>query len=97
MDRLRAILFILFWVAWIAAVSGCAQSRLYDRQGNRLASFQGDMTNVKYRSLADGSTEWSADTVDHSSATKAQGEAAAGKLSAGGAAIAVSGLTALFR
>lgn len=97
MDRLFKVLFVLFWIGFIAFSTGCASTRIYDRNGTRLASYQGDMTNVKYKSYADGTTEWSADTVSHSAATKAQGEAGAGKISTAGAAIAASGLTSLFR
>ncbi len=71
----------------------CAQTVLY-RDGQKIAAFQGDMKNVVY---VDGNTRWSADSVDHSTATKAQGEAAAGKISAIGIAAATSGIMTLVK
>lgn len=79
----------------VCALSGCAQTKLYDpTTGKLLASMQGDMHGAKYRSK---DVEWSADTVDHSTATTAQGNAGAGKIHAIGAAIAAAGLTTLIK
>lgn len=58
--------------------AGCAQTVLYDRQtGKPIARFMGDMTGSEYR---DWQTSWKVATVNHSSATTAQGQAAAGVL-----------------
>lgn len=77
----------------ILSIASCAQTVLY-RDGQPLARFQGDMTGLDYE---DGSTRLRANTIDHSSATKAQGEAATGKIQAAGAAVAAAGITTLFQ
>ena len=74
-------------------LASCAQTVIY-RDGQPIARFQGDMTGVDYQ---DGDTRLRAATVDHSAATKAQGEAAAGKITAAGAAVAASGATLLLK
>lgn len=74
----------------------CAQTVLY-RDGQKIAAFQGDMAGISYAMSSDGSVRWSAATVDHSTPTKAQGEAAAGKIQSTGAAIAASGITLLLK
>lgn len=97
-DRLtviRYVLFIAFWVVFIFAVTGCAHTTIYSDNGKKLAEFQGDMENVKFRRLKNGTTEWSADKVSHSDATLAQGKAASDKLAAGG--LAASGLLNLLK
>lgn len=80
----------LLLICTVLAV-GCAQTVLY-RDGKPIARFQGDMTGTEYRLEENGAVTWKSSTVDHSSATLAQGEAAANKISAAGAAIAVSGI-----
>lgn len=77
----------------ILSLASCAQTVLY-RNGQPIARFQGDMTGLEF---TDGSTSLKAATVDHSTATKAQGEAAAGKFTAAGAAVAAAGITTLIR
>lgn len=90
------VLFALFVAMVIAIVcTGCAQTTLYNRDGRKLAVFQGDMTAVRFRLTAAGDLTWQAARVDHSTATKAQGEAATAKIGAAGAALAASGITYL--
>ena len=76
-----------------ACMVSCAQTVIY-RDGKPIARFQGDMKGVRYR---DGDTEFSADAVDHSTATTAQKAGAQSIVTAAGAAIAVSGLTSIIR
>ena len=73
----------------------CAQTTIY-HDGRRVANFQGDMTGMRFIRNADGSCELSGD-FDHSTATKAQGEAAAGKLAAAGTAVATAGIMTLIQ
>lgn len=50
----------------------CASTTFY-RDGLPIARFQGDMTGVEY---SDGKVRWKAASVDHSTPTRARGEAA---------------------
>ena len=72
----------------------CAKTVFY-QNGKTIAKFHGDMEQVEYRQNADGSIVWSAFSVDHSSATEAQGKAFANKAAAARSAIAASGATAI--
>jgi hypothetical protein len=76
--------------------SSCAATRFY-HEGVPIAEFQGDMTGMEFSMMPDGSVRWKSATVDHSSATLAQGEAAASRLNAAGSAVAGSGLTLLLK
>lgn len=78
------------------ALASCSGTTFYHSNGKPSARFQGDMTKMRYRQTADGAIDWQGD-VSHSAATRAQGEAGAGKLSAAGAAVAASGIMGLFR
>ena len=89
---LRVLGGVLLALVIIGCMTGCAHTTLY-RDGRKLAVLQGDMTGVRFQLSAAGDLAWQADKVDHSTATKAQGEAAAGKINA--AALAVSGVTYL--
>lgn len=80
----------------VLLLTGCAGSTFYDR-GERVAHFEGDMKGMKFRRHTDGTLEWSATEVSHSAATLAQGKAASDKISSTGAAVAVSGLTAILK
>lgn len=83
-------------IAIAIALSACAQTTIY-QAGKPVARFQGDMTGLRFHKTAAGDITLTADTVDHSAATLAQGQAAAGKMTAGGAAIAAAGITTLIR
>lgn len=57
-------------------LSGCAHSTFYV-DGKRVAAFQGDMTKQHFLYKRNGVTiVWNADTISHSAATLAQGQAA---------------------
>ena len=81
----------------LVVFSSCASTKLYNQQGQRIAAFQGDMTGVEYTMAADGSVRWRSATVDHSSATKAGGEASQNRIQSAGTAVAASGLTLLLK
>lgn len=66
----------------IACLSSCATTTFY-HDGKRIASFQGDMTNVEYKLTKDGALSWRAMTVDHSAGTIALGKTTAGTITAG--------------
>lgn len=66
----------------------CAQTEFFDRSGNRIARFQGDMTNLEFTYSADGSITWRAATVSHSSATAAAYTGATGMIGAAAAGAA---------
>ena len=69
----------------VALFTGCAQTILYSPTGGkRLASFQGDMTGSHY---AGGGVVWDVQQVSHSTATLAQGQAAANVIGATGTAV----------
>lgn len=93
---LVAILVLAFIIVMLVFSTGCASTVLY-RDGKRIARFDGDMTGVRYVHNKDGSCELTGETIDHSSATLAQGQAASQKIAAAGAAVAVSGLTYLIK
>lgn len=80
----------------VIVITGCARTTLY-HNGEKIAVFQGDMRNTHYVMSPSGGVRWTADSVDHSKATIAQGTAAAGKLQSAGAAIAASGITMLLK
>jgi hypothetical protein len=96
MPWLRILIALFVGLVIAIAMTGCAQTTLY-RDGRKIAVFQGDMTAVRFRLTAAGDLTWQAARVDHSTATKAQGEAAAGKIGAAGAALAASGITYLLK
>jgi hypothetical protein len=96
MKRLDFYFLLMGSLCIALAMCGCAHTTLY-RDGQKIAAFQGDMTGIEFYAAPDGAIAWKAETVDHSSATLAQGEAAAGKIQSGGAAVAASGLTLLLK
>jgi len=59
----------------------CAQTTFF-RNGQKIAMFQGDMKDTDFYYSAAGDVIWKSSTVDHSSATIAQGKAAEGKINA---------------
>lgn len=73
-------------LAAFALCCSCAQTKIY-HDGELAAVFQGDMKGVHFETLPDGGTVFIADGVNHSEATRAQGDSAAAKLTAGAAAI----------
>lgn len=75
-------------------LAGGAHTTLYGPDGRKLAEFQGDMQGLRY---SNGAVTLEADRLDHSTATKAQGEAASGKIASIGTAIAASGAVALLK
>jgi len=82
-------LLILGWLL----LSGCASTTLYNQDGRRIARFEGDMTEMTLDVAKDGSIQWTADTVDHSSATLAAGKTSAGNIAATGAAVTSTMIT----
>ena len=74
----------------IAALTSCASTSLY-RDGKLVAHFEGDMASLHYR---DGLIELSGD-INHSAATKAQGESATNKINAIGTGLIGLGAGAL--
>lgn len=93
----------LLVAAAMVVLTGCAQTTLYGPGGKRIANLQGDYTGLRYNATGPGySVSLQADTVSHSAATKAQGDAAhsvlggAGTLTtAVGTAILTSGVAPL--
>jgi hypothetical protein len=92
---IRVLLILLIGFIIAASLTSCASTDLY-RDGKRIAHFDGDMTGLTYIHRADGSCQLTCQTVDHSTATLAQGKAAEGKIAAIGTGLAASGLTYLF-
>lgn len=89
----------LLMVAFLViSVTSCAQTTFY-ANGKPLARFQADMSNQKFTYKGNGvKISWSADTVNHSAATLAQGQAAnnvlhgvATDITSAGIAVATSG------
>jgi hypothetical protein len=74
------------------ALSSCASTQLWDANGHRIARFESNLTNVEY---SGNGVTFRASTMDNSTATTAQKAGAQGIVTAAGAAVAVSGLTAL--
>lgn len=74
-------------------VTSCAHTDFY-RNGQRVAHFEGDMTKMQFLMSPAGDIQWAGD-INHSSATTAQKAGAQGIVTAAGAAVAISGLTAL--
>jgi len=72
----------------------CASTKFY-QDGKLIAKFNADMDQVQYIQGADGSITWTAISVDHSTATKAQGEAFSSKTTAIGSAVAASGVVGI--
>ena len=86
---LMAVLVLLLYFC-----TSCARTTFY-HEGRKIADFQGDMTKMDLTVTPAGSIRWHAASVDHSAATRAQGEATAGKINALGLA-AASAATASF-
>lgn len=79
-------------IAAAVLMTSCAHSVFY-KDGQRIARFEGDMTDMVLKIDKDGAIEWKGN-ISHSAATKAQGEASAARLGAAGSAIgAASALT----
>lgn len=74
--------------------TSCAHTTFY-HEGKPIADFQGDMTNTEFYMSEKGDYWWKSKSVDHSSATLAQGAAASSKINAAGAALGAAGATAL--
>lgn len=70
----------------------CAQTTFY-RNGQRVAHFQGDMRGMTFRSSSDGTIEWIATAVSHSTATRAGGSV----VGTAGTAVAASGILGLVK
>lgn len=81
----------------ILALSNCASTTFYGADGRPVARFQANMTKVQYERACNGAIKWSADTVNHSAATTAMGNAYAKGVTATGVSIATSGLPALIK
>ncbi len=75
--------------------TSCAHTTFY-HDGKPIAEFQGDMVNTEFYMSEKGDYWWKSETVDHSSATLAQGQAASNKIAAAGTALGAAGATALF-
>jgi hypothetical protein len=88
---LRALL-----IACSLGVASCAHTTLY-RDGRKVAVFQGDMQESEFVIAADGAIYWKARNVEYSTATLAQGKAAADKFAAAGLALAASEVLAIFK
>jgi len=88
---LALIALSLVILAWLL-LSGCAASTFYV-DGKRVARMEGDMTEMTMDVAKDGSIRWTAETVDHSSATLAAGKTSAGNIAATGAAVTSTMLT----
>ena len=80
-----------------AALASCASTTFYGADGKPTAQFQGDMTRVEYQRACDGAMKWSADTVNHSAATAAGGNATSKVILSGGTAYATAGAPALIK
>lgn len=80
----------IFNLLVLASLSGCASTTFYV-EGKRVARMEGDMTEVTFV-FEDDKITFTADTVDHSSATLAAGKVSAGNITAGGVAVATSGI-----
>ena len=81
----------------IAALTNCAHTTFYGPDGKPTACFQGNMTKVQYERACNGSMKWSADTVNHSAATIAGGNAVSKGIISAGTGIAISGLPAIIK
>ena len=76
-------------------LSSCASTTFYGPDGKPVACFQANMTKVEYQRACDGSMKWSADTVNHSAATTASGNAVSKGILSTGTSIATSGIPAI--
>lgn len=75
--------------AFVGLLSSCASTVFY-RDGKPIAAFQGDMRGTEFVANPDGSYHWKAQSVSHSDATLAQGQAATSKIQAGSAIAATA-------
>ena len=88
----------LIWLSLITvALSNCATTTFYGADGKPVACFQANMTKVEYQRACDGSMRWSADTVNHSAATTAGGNAVSKGVLSAGTSIATSGIPAIVK
>jgi hypothetical protein len=78
--RLKSLLVLVFALA----LAGC-QTILY-KDGKRVASFAGDMTDSRIEISETGAVSWSAAKVSHSAATRATGVAVTKGVAATGVA-----------
>lgn len=76
--------------------ASCAHTTLY-RDGRKVAVFQGDMQESEFTIAADGSIRWKVKKAEYSTATLAQGKAAADKFTAAGLALAASEVLSFFK
>ena len=75
-----------------ALVTSCATTTFY-RGGKPVAAFQGDMTGMEFAMDAKGAIRWTARHVDHATPTRAHGDVTTNNITAGGFAVATSGIT----
>ena len=87
---------LLLLVLITLALSNCG-TNFYGNDGKLVAQFQGDMTKVEYQRACDGSMRWSADTVNHSSATTAGGNAVSKGIISTGTGIATSSIPSVIK
>jgi hypothetical protein len=83
------------YLLFVMMLSGCARTTFY-HEGKPVADFQGDMINTEFYLSQSGDYYWKSQSVDHSSATLAQGTAASNKISAAGTALGAAGAATLF-
>lgn len=74
--------------------SSCAHTSFY-HDGKVVADFQGDMVNTEFYMSEKGDYYWKSKSVNHSSATLAQGQAASSKIASVGSALAAAGAATL--
>jgi hypothetical protein len=82
---LLALFVLALAVLAIILLGGCASTTFYV-DGKRFARMEGDMTEVVFIRKPNGDLHFTAETVDHSSATLASGKTMAGAITASGAA-----------
>lgn len=82
---LALIALSLAVLGWLL-LSGCASTTFYGSNGKPIARMEGDMTEVTFIRHGNGELHFTADTIDHSSATLAAGKTSAGNIAAVGAA-----------
>lgn len=74
----------------------CVARTEFYRDGKKIAMFQGDMENA-HLTIDGDKVRWSASKVDHSTATKAQGEAERGRIEALNTASAAAALSSILK
>lgn len=87
---LLALLALVLVMLVFMLLSSCASSTFYV-DGKRVARMEGDMTEMQF-TFINGAITFTAETVDHSSATIAAGKTSAGNIAAVGAAVTTTTL-----